>query len=116
MNKKCTGCGTTLQTTNQNEKGYIREDKYDNSVYCERCFKIIHYNEKIVTDLENINEYIIKEVNKKLPKYKNIRDFDIRDIEFVKTTTAKIKRQANLEEDNKTTATETTETVETTQE
>lgn len=65
MNKKCTGCGTTLQTTNQNEKGYIREDKYDNSVYCERCFKIIHYNEKIVTDLENINEYIIKEVNKK---------------------------------------------------
>lgn len=65
MNKKCTGCGSVLQTKNNKEKGYIKEDKYDNSTYCERCFKIIHYNEKIVTELTNINEYIIKEVNKK---------------------------------------------------
>ncbi|MBQ4104309.1 MAG: AMP-binding protein [Clostridia bacterium] len=61
-------------------------------------------------ELQQIIGDVIKEVNKKLPKYKNIRDFDIRDIEFVKTTTAKIKRQANLEEENKTTeAVETTE-------
>lgn len=65
MNKKCTGCGSILQTTNPKEKGYIKEDKLDNSLYCERCFKIIHYNEKIVTELDNINEYIVKEVNKK---------------------------------------------------
>lgn len=65
MNKKCTGCGSILQTTNPKEKGYIKEDKLDNSLYCERCFKIIHYNEKIVTELVNINEYIVKEVNKK---------------------------------------------------
>lgn len=39
---------------------------------------------------------VVREVNKKLPKYKNIRHFDIRDIEFVKTTTNKIKRYANL--------------------
>ena len=61
-------------------------------------------------ELQQIIGDVIKEVNKKLPKYKNIRDFDIRDIEFVKTTTAKIKRQANLEENS----TEATETVETT--
>ncbi len=65
MNKQCTGCGSVLQTTNELEKGYIRKDKYNNSSYCERCFKIIHYNERIVTNLENINEYIITEVNKK---------------------------------------------------
>ena len=65
MNKKCTGCGSILQTNNPKEKGYIKEEKYNNSTYCERCFKIIHYNEKIVTELVNINEYIIKEVNKK---------------------------------------------------
>lgn len=65
MNKKCTGCGSILQTTNPKEKGYIKEEKLDNSLYCERCFKIIHYNEKIVTELDNVNEYIIKEVNKK---------------------------------------------------
>lgn len=65
MNKKCIGCGTILQTTQQNEKGYIREDKYKDSSYCERCFKIIHYNERIVTNLDNINNYILEEVNKK---------------------------------------------------
>ena len=63
--KKCIGCGSILQTKNTKEKGYIREDKIENSSYCERCFKIIHYNERIVTDLENINDYILKEVNKK---------------------------------------------------
>jgi long-chain acyl-CoA synthetase len=61
-------------------------------------------------ELQEIIGDVIKEVNKKLPKYKNIRDFDIRDIEFVKTTTAKIKRQANLEE--KTTTQETVTTTE----
>lgn len=40
----------------------------------------------------------IKEANKKLPKYKKIRSFDIRESEFIKTTTQKIKRYANLEE------------------
>ena len=65
MNKKCTGCGSLLQTTSQKEKGYIKTEKIKDSNYCERCFKIIHYNEKIVTELDNINEYIIKEVNKK---------------------------------------------------
>lgn len=46
---------------------------------------------------------VIKEVNKKLPKYKNIKSFDIRESEFVKTTTHKIKRFANIgkeEEEN----------------
>ena len=37
---------------------------------------------------------VIKEVNKKLPSYKNIRRIHIRDTEFVKTTTQKIKRFA----------------------
>ena len=65
MSKKCIGCGSILQSTNKEEKGYIREDKLKDSSYCERCFKIIHYNERIVTNLENINDYILKEVNKK---------------------------------------------------
>ena len=40
----------------------------------------------------------IKDVNKKLPKYKKIMSFDIRESEFVKTTTQKIKRYANLDD------------------
>ncbi|MEG1615069.1 MAG: hypothetical protein RR343_06265, partial [Oscillospiraceae bacterium] len=41
----------------------------------------------------------VKDVNKKLPSYKNIKKFNIRDTEFIKTTTAKIKRYANMNDD-----------------
>lgn len=63
MNKKCQGCGVILQTKNTKEKGYIPAQKYEESPYCERCFKIMHYNEKLPITLENINEYILEEVN-----------------------------------------------------
>ncbi len=64
MNKKCSGCGVLLQTENKKAKGYISKDKIVDSNYCERCFQIIHYNKKTVTELENINEYIKGQVNK----------------------------------------------------
>ncbi|MDD8017348.1 MAG: hypothetical protein PHP42_03130, partial [Bacteroidota bacterium] len=38
----------------------------------------------------------VKKVNKQLSSYKQIRKFVIRDQEFQKTTTQKIKRFANL--------------------
>ena len=53
---------------------------------------------------EEIREQIaqaIKEVNKKLPSYKKIMNFDIRENEFIKTTTQKIKRYANLKQNDK---------------
>ena len=65
MNKKCIGCGATMQTTNPDEVGYIKKEKYQDGKYCERCFKINNYNLKSVTNLENINKYILKEINKK---------------------------------------------------
>lgn len=40
----------------------------------------------------------IKEVNKKLPNYKKITQFDIRESAFIKTTTQKIMRHANLKD------------------
>lgn len=49
---------------------------------------------------KTIND-VVKEVNKKLPKYKHIKRFDVRESEFIKTTTSKIKRYANLPEENK---------------
>ncbi len=66
---------------------------------------------------EEIREQIaqaIKEVNKKLPQYKKIMNFDIRENEFIKTTTQKIKRYANLKQAEK--AEETEESVEETAE
>ncbi|MBQ8767637.1 MAG: long-chain fatty acid--CoA ligase, partial [Clostridia bacterium] len=48
-------------------------------------------------DVERTVDEAVKDVNKKLPKYKKIRSFDISEEEFEKTTTKKIKRQANIE-------------------
>ncbi len=49
----------------------------------------------------NLFENIIREVNEKFPKYKHIRRVILRDKEFEKTTTRKIKRTAaaNLKQD-----------------
>lgn len=48
-------------------------------------------------ELEKLFDDIIKELNKKLPNYKNIKKVTLRDNEFIKTTTMKIKRYANMD-------------------
>ena len=65
MIKRCIGCGIKLQFENKDSLGYVREDKYEEANYCERCYKMIHYNEGKVTALPKDQETIIKEVEKK---------------------------------------------------
>lgn len=50
MNKKCIGCGITLQTEDKNKDGYVDDITKD---ICERCFKIKHYNEYKITTKNN---------------------------------------------------------------
>lgn len=52
-------------------------------------------------DISRVVGDVIREVNKKLPSYKNIKRTVIRDSEFVKTTTQKIKRFADRDEEKK---------------
>lgn len=47
-------------------------------------------------DVYELIKNIIAELNLKLPNYKRIRHIVLRDTDFVKTTTHKLKRQANL--------------------
>lgn len=63
MNRKCIGCGATLQSQDKNKPGYIIET-LDNPKYCMRCFRIIHYNDKMPIELENINNLVLDKVNK----------------------------------------------------
>ena len=49
-------------------------------------------------EITKIMSDVIREINKKLPNYKSIRRMNIRDDEFEKTTTAKIKRYANMDD------------------
>lgn len=50
-------------------------------------------------DLEKVFDDLIKDINKKLPNYKNVKKVTLRDNEFIKTTTMKIKRYANMDND-----------------
>lgn len=43
----------------------------------------------------------IKDINKKLPNYKNVKKITLREKDFIKTTTMKIKRYANLDDEEK---------------
>lgn len=46
-------------------------------------------------DIQNLMNSIVQEINKKFPNYKHIKGIKIRDTEFEKTTTKKIKRFGN---------------------
>lgn len=52
-------------------------------------------------DISRVVGDVIREVNKKLPSYKNIKRTVIRESAFVKTTTQKIKRFADHDEEKK---------------
>ena len=61
MEKKCKGCGITLQNDNPEALGYVVDMKMD---YCQRCFRMTHYahlikdfipdNQQIIEDLKQL--------------------------------------------------------------
>lgn len=53
---KCLGCGVHIQNIDYTKEGYT---KNLNNKLCERCFRITHYNEYIVSDKSN-EEYLKK--------------------------------------------------------
>lgn len=58
---KCKGCGVTLQSEFPNEPGYINRE----GDFCERCFRIKHYNEyKKVTKHNDDFLPILKQIDK----------------------------------------------------
>ena len=62
MIKKCSGCGYPLQSENKEKLGY--QPKLENKTLCERCFKIIHYNDAKIVTLDIDQNAILKIVNK----------------------------------------------------
>ncbi|NLL63955.1 MAG: long-chain fatty acid--CoA ligase [Ruminococcaceae bacterium] len=55
-----------------------------------------------VEEISKLISDAIKDINKKLPKYKNIKKMSIRENEFIKNTSAKIKRYANMSDEENT--------------
>lgn len=65
MTKICAGCGITLQTEKETEKGFIPLKKYENANYCMRCFKMTHYGTITEDSLSYNNNELIKKINEK---------------------------------------------------
>ena len=65
---KCKGCGVTIQFDDSNAKGYINKETYDRriennqSILCERCFRLKNYNEDIKVEIDEESFYdLVKE-------------------------------------------------------
>lgn len=48
--RRCIGCGAILQTTDPKKPGYLpaatlAKAEADDDIYCQRCFRLRHYNE-----------------------------------------------------------------------
>lgn len=71
---RCLGCGVKLQCSNSLAEGYVNDL---NKKYCERCFKITHYNEYIYSDKDN------KEFLKKIDYINNTGDLVILTVDFL---------------------------------
>lgn len=62
--ERCIGCGALLQTKNKQEIGYIPKEKKETAKVCERCFRLIHYNDLKLVNLKKVND-VIATVNQK---------------------------------------------------
>ncbi len=64
MIKKCLGCGTLMQNDLPDKEGYTKDISKD---YCQRCFRLMHYNEtpKVFAGNKEFLEVIDYELKKK---------------------------------------------------
>lgn len=64
MNKICFGCGVKLQTSCKDNPGYVPASKINDSTYCMRCFRMIHYGENKVVNTPKEAKEIVNKINK----------------------------------------------------
>jgi len=95
MNKICYGCGSKLQSIDKYKAGFIPEKKKDNAVYCQRCFRLIHYGENKETSTPKSISSIVNAINKDDKYVLFLVDFITLNKEIVKVF-KKIKRPKTL--------------------
>lgn len=70
MSRQCVGCGEKLQSTNEEQKGYVKDLKNEDVIYCERCYRLKHYKEMRMDELNLSNEELLCSAEKMhLPIY-----------------------------------------------
>lgn len=63
MNKICFGCGAKLQSSDEKLTGYVPENKFNDSKYCQRCFKINHYGAVFENETPKAIKSLINAIN-----------------------------------------------------
>lgn len=61
---RCIGCGAIIQTTDPNKAGFVPQsalEKQKGEVYCQRCFRLRHYNE--IADVEYTDDDFLEFLN-----------------------------------------------------
>lgn len=62
MSKKCKGCGAVLQYEDKNKIGYSPKEDAE---YCQRCFRITHYDDVMINMQQGIDsDLILRKVEK----------------------------------------------------
>nr|MCR4581281.1 hypothetical protein [Bacilli bacterium] len=106
MNKICFGCGAVLQSDDKEAKGYVPEAKINDSKYCMRCFRMMHYGEQKEVDTPKDAKEIIRKVNKDnkfvifLVDYLNINSYVIGLFQSIKNDKLLVINKGELLPDN----------------
>ena len=61
---KCLGCGAVMQNTDNSKVGYVPYNNISEAKYCQRCFKLKNYNEKVMNEVIVDENKVIDKVNK----------------------------------------------------
>lgn len=64
ITKKCIGCGSILQNVDDSKVGFVPYKNIDEASYCQRCFKLKNYNEKVMNEVLIDEKEVIDTVNK----------------------------------------------------
>ncbi len=75
--KKCKGCGAVLQTEYPERNGYVKDISQD---YCQRCFRLTHYDDVTHFKADHLNNSYIKEIYEKYPDALFVVIIDILDV------------------------------------
>jgi len=63
ITKKCLGCGAIMQYSDDSKVGFVPQNKFDDADYCQRCFKLKNYNEKVMNEVLIDETKVIDTVN-----------------------------------------------------
>lgn len=64
MSRICFGCGAKLQSSDETKEGYVPLAKLEESSYCQRCFKMMHYGKYVKSTTPKSISSIVDSVNK----------------------------------------------------